>query len=245
MALLGRQGAAFQGHLRDVTVRRPVTPVTVDENGVTVLMWAAIGGQLHVVQWLLREGGSDAAERDKHGMTALLLAALHQKWSCVQWLLQAGFAEVGDRDEEGTTALLFSVLALHAASAQMLLRDGKADIADRDKEGDDVWWTMHDARSATHTEDLPSTTELADLYSVLRCDGAPKTPLCFIAALKHNDNEGRPLSEAHLDLLLKTERVHASPYSRSYRALRLALLRESVTPEPQITVLEYVQPRNS
>jgi ankyrin repeat protein len=86
MALLGRQGAAFQGHLRDVTVRRPVTPVTVDENGVTVLMWAAIGGQLHVVQWLLREGGSDAAERDKHGMTALLLAALHQKWSCVQWL---------------------------------------------------------------------------------------------------------------------------------------------------------------
>ena len=98
-------------------------------------------------------------------------------------------------------------------------------------------------------DELPTPANLADVYSILRCYGAPADPTAFIEHLKYDAGDWHgPLPTAHHGLLLQTERAHASPNLRPYRAQRLALLHEGsdfariVIPDLQNIVAEYAQP---
>jgi hypothetical protein len=220
-----------------------------------------VGTQLHVVQWLLREGGSMIDERDTEGWTALHCAASKKHLAMVCWLLQEGGADVHDRSNNGRTALLWAVTALHAETLQFLLREHGADIADVDGYGDGVWAKLtfalkyKVANAVYASSQLPSPVELADLYSVLRCYASPADPTAFIEGLEcggeydeEEEYEYGPLPAAHRELLLQTERAHASPNLRPYRAQRLALLHEGtdfadiVIPDIQYMVAQYAQP---
>jgi hypothetical protein len=264
MELLGWDGAAFKGNLDEVQRlfrTGEASPMDRDAGGMTALLWAAWGKQLHVVQWLLREGGSMIDERDNTGWTALLFAAFNKHWDMVRWLLQEGGADVHDRNNSGWTALLYGVNTLHTETVQFLLRDHGADIADRTTDGDGVWEWMAGAlvdkevNVDNANRQLPSPVELADLYSVLRCYASPADPTAFIEGLEcggeydeEEEYEYGPLPAAHRELLLQTERAHASPNLRPYRAQRLALLHEGtdfadiVIPDIQYMVAQYAQP---
>ena len=80
----------------------------------------------------------------------------------------------------------------------------------------------------------------------MRCYGSPPDPAAYIAGLEYDYDE-LPLPPAHTDLLRQTERAHASPNLRPYRAQRLALLHENtdfadiIIPDIQNMVAAYAQ----
>ena len=77
----------------------------VDDDGITVLSWAAIGNRVDMAQ-LLIERGADVNHVDKKGMTPLLYAASIDfgDAAMVDLLLKSG-ARAGSRTKEGLTAL--------------------------------------------------------------------------------------------------------------------------------------------
>jgi len=260
MELLMWDGVAYKGDLNEVQRlfrMGEASPTDRDAGGRTALLYAAEGDQLHVVQWLLRQGGSSIAETDNDGWTVLHYAAAHaENWDFVRWLLQEGGADVHDRNIHGETALLLAAYHLHAEKVQFLLRECGAAIADVEEDGRDVWAYMKMRLEDHNGDSLPPPAELADLYSVLRCYGSPADPTVFIEGLQYdvrNDEytervENGPLPAAYTDLLLQTERAHASPNLRPYRAQRLALLHEGtdfadiVIPDLQNIVVGLAQP---
>jgi hypothetical protein len=167
------------------------------------------------------------------------------------------------------------LLGLHGVSqagnldeVQRLFRTGEASATDRDSNGmttlSSAAWGGHlhvvQWLSNIYEEDVPSPVQLADLYSVLRCYGSPKSS-DFIDDLGHRgefgpaddpDDDGPydtvHISTAHRKLLLQTERAHASPNLLPYRAQRLAFLHKGsdfariVIPDLQNIVAEYAQP---
>ena len=60
------------------------------------LLRAARGGDLALVQRLLREGGASIEEADSNGDTALLIASFNGHLPVVQWLLREGGASKED-----------------------------------------------------------------------------------------------------------------------------------------------------
>jgi hypothetical protein len=260
--LLGLDGVASEGNLAEVQrlIRTGAAGVTDrDEFGMTALLYAAVGGHLHAVQWLLREGGSSINERSDAGETVLHFAAISRNQDMLRWLVQEGGADLHARDYDGRTVLMSAMLFFHAASVQFLLREHGADITDVDHQGMDVWAHLKDSlwrrkMDADSAEQWLRPVEIADVYSVLRCYGSPADPTAFIAGLERLEgrHDGRfingPLPAAHRELLLQTERAHASPNLLPYRAQRLALLHEGsdfariVYPDLQNIVAEYAQP---
>ncbi|KAG5175817.1 ankyrin repeat-containing domain protein [Tribonema minus] len=58
--------------------------------GSTPLHWAAFGGQLPLVQWLVQEAGSDVNVRNNDGCTPLFFACEMCHTDVVQWLVTEG-----------------------------------------------------------------------------------------------------------------------------------------------------------
>jgi hypothetical protein len=176
---------------------------------------------LTIVQWLLREGGSDIAERDNGANTALLQAAYQGHLTIVQWLLREGGADIAERDNagydryiDGRTALLYAARNGHFAVVRWVLQEGGADIADRDSGSRTVW---HAFRSwAQKPRVLPADADLADTYSIARCYGSPPPGVLIFPDWLN------PLPATHRELLQRTE--HAHVIVQPYRARRLDLL---------------------
>ena len=95
-------------------------------DGVTALMFAAVGGHEAVAQLLLQHG-ADVAAASNDDATALMSAALGGHVAVAQLLLQHG-ADVAEADDDGFTALMRAAVGGHEAVAKVLLQHG-ADVA--------------------------------------------------------------------------------------------------------------------
>jgi hypothetical protein len=138
-------------------------------------------------------------------------------------------------------------------TVQFLLRECGADIADVTIRGENAWSVMR-ANLNFLNPATQQPTDLADLYSVLRCFGSPVDPDAFIEGLQYHDEDDEgdeaPAHPVQRELLMKTERAHASPNLLPYRLDRLDLLcRERdggsdcarwLIPDLQNIVLEYL-----
>jgi 3-oxoacyl-[acyl-carrier protein] reductase len=101
-----------------------------DTNGLTPLMWAAIGGEAPMIRFLI-ERGVEVNAACNYGKTALMRAASYGRTEAVRLLLEHG-ADVHAKTEQGSTALDFTRGALHPEDAELELR--KAGAIERAKE---------------------------------------------------------------------------------------------------------------
>ncbi|KAK3934350.1 hypothetical protein QBC46DRAFT_359079 [Diplogelasinospora grovesii] len=100
-----------------------------DEDGWTLLLWAAKNGHEAVVQQLL-EKGADVEAKDNYSRTPLSYAAAAGHEAVVQRLLEKG-ADVKVKDKVGRTPLLWAAEGGHDAVVQRLLEKG-ADVEAKD-----------------------------------------------------------------------------------------------------------------
>jgi ankyrin repeat protein len=98
---------------------------------MTALHWAAVNGDLELVNMLVRAGANLKAATRISAATPLLLAAENGHAAVVRALLDAG-AEVNAVDTGGTTALMLAAAAGHADALRFLLQRGaEANARDR------------------------------------------------------------------------------------------------------------------
>jgi hypothetical protein len=73
-----------------------------DDAGRTLLMWAAVHGNLKMAAWLVERDGGLVKEVDRKGRTAVMHAAATARVGMVQWLVQegGGGASVNAQDSE-------------------------------------------------------------------------------------------------------------------------------------------------
>lgn len=92
-------------------------------NGSGLLHFAAEGGQLETLKWLLsKEGGAKVTERNNEGASALLYAASRGHLKIVRWLLsEAGGAKLTEKSNDGHTALLAAAYKGQLNTVQYLL----------------------------------------------------------------------------------------------------------------------------
>ena len=93
------------------------------EDGMTALLFAAIGGRPETVAVLL-EAGASVKTRNRNGMSALLLAAEYNPDARVAALLLKHGASLTDRDEHGRTALMAAAARNNADVVEILLAAG-------------------------------------------------------------------------------------------------------------------------
>ena len=102
--------------------------VGVLQEGLTVLMGAAAGGDTGRVVTLLAAPGLNVNAADGHGDTALMLAAAGGHTETVTALLAAPGLDVNAANGDGDTALALAEGQGHVAIAS-LLRDHLSDLA--------------------------------------------------------------------------------------------------------------------
>lgn len=95
----------------------------VDENGVTLLMHAAMEQDPKVFLALLKEG-LDPMARNNNNTTVLMFAAMYGRNSNIQTLLKNSMVktQVNNQNESGTTALMFATQYGDLASVKTLLQ---------------------------------------------------------------------------------------------------------------------------
>ena len=111
------------------------------------LLYAARGGQLCCVAYLVGEEAADVDARDRSDMTSLMYACSGGHLSCVEYLLNKG-ADVGARDgRRGLTALMYAAEEGHISCLKCLRIHG-ADVHTRDLSS---FTALHYARMNGHT----------------------------------------------------------------------------------------------
>eukprot|EP01036_Dinobryon_divergens_P032734 gene32734-42388_t len=95
------------------------------------LLYAARGGQLSCVAFLVGEEAADVDARDRSDMTSLMYACSGGHLSCVEYLLNKG-ADLRARDgKRGLTALMYAAEEGHLSCLKCLVING-ADLHTRD-----------------------------------------------------------------------------------------------------------------
>ncbi len=79
-----------------------------DKRGVTPLMWAAIQGDMDMLQLLIESGAAVNSEDQIMHMTALMHAAYVDRLGAVRLLIEKG-ADITRQDKEGSTALIHAL----------------------------------------------------------------------------------------------------------------------------------------
>ena len=96
---------------------------TKDENGRTVLSWAATQGSEYV-KMLLDTGKVDIDTKDMNGRTPLLWAVAKRRDSVVKLLLDTGEVDIEAKDNKGRTPLTWAAI-MGSKYVKMLLDTGK------------------------------------------------------------------------------------------------------------------------
>jgi hypothetical protein len=202
-------------------------------------MHAAVDADdLDEVKRLVHSGEAGVGDFGAGGWSAVHWAIAHDRLCVVQWMVEVGGADVGASNAAGYTALMLAIVNGCTRIVSWLLRAGRAGITDSDAHGRTVWYNV---KSFYETCDR-TPMEKADLYSVLRCFGAPApSPEAFVASTQGPYGVFAP---AQGDMMLQTERAHAHPLLLRYRAHRLDVLGSDCTrmliPDLQRIVLEYL-----
>jgi ankyrin repeat protein len=102
-----------------------------DEQGDTAMMWAAMGGYIGCVRFLLDQGAA-IDQRNQVGNTALVYAAICGHAGCLDLLLDR-HADVNSQNRNGRNAVHYAARHGHRQCMQLLIDDDASfDIADED-----------------------------------------------------------------------------------------------------------------
>ena len=107
----------------------------VNKPGWTPLHYAATGGHVPVIEFLLDESAYIDAE-SPNGTTPLMMAAMYGSPEAVKFLIQAG-ADLTLKNQHGMTALDFAVRG-QRANARELIETGLSRLAERQKRNQEV-----------------------------------------------------------------------------------------------------------
>jgi ankyrin repeat protein len=107
----------------------------VNKPGWTPLHYAATGGHVPVIEFLLDESAYIDAE-SPNGTTPLMMAAMYGSPEAVKFLIQAG-ADLTLKNQQGMTALDFAVRG-QRANARELIETGLSRLAERQKRNQQV-----------------------------------------------------------------------------------------------------------
>lgn len=110
--------AALKGHL-DIAQRLFSLGAHVNKPGWAALHYAATGGHLALMDWLLEEHAFIDAQ-SPNGTTPLMMAAMYGTPEAVKLLIQAG-ADLKMRNDKGMTALDFAQSANRQNALELLL----------------------------------------------------------------------------------------------------------------------------
>jgi len=104
---------------------------TVDEDGVSALMMAAMKGSLETCQVLVDRGANPDGSEPAAGRTPLMFAAQGGSTTVVELLLGKK-ADPSRADSEGTTALMWAAVANQAATIKKLQEFGFSDMTNKE-----------------------------------------------------------------------------------------------------------------
>lgn len=121
--------AALRGYL-PLVKKLVANDADVNKPGWTPLHYAATGGHVPIVEFLLDESAYIDAE-SPNGTTPLMMAAMYGSPEAVKVLIQAG-ADLTLKNQLGMTALDFAVRG-QRANARELIETGLARLAERQK----------------------------------------------------------------------------------------------------------------
>jgi hypothetical protein len=123
-------------HVKDALTTGKVRPSSMDKSGRTGLLYAGRGGQLKIVQSLVR-AGCPVTSYDKDARNALAYAARRGHVEVASWLISQGVSP-NAADIHGLTPLHQAVLGRHTAVCELLL-GASADLKVRDSNGNTAY----------------------------------------------------------------------------------------------------------
>jgi ankyrin repeat protein len=109
----------------------------VDRHGTNSLMWAAGGGHLHIVKYLVQEsvgGKLEIESRNNDGRTPLMWSLRNGQLEVTKWLVSAG-ADMNTTNKSGTNMLQWAVWGGHIPSIQWILDHSTLDPSTRNYYG--------------------------------------------------------------------------------------------------------------
>ncbi|XP_060066460.1 espin-like [Ylistrum balloti] len=101
---------------------------TCDENGANCLHYAARGGRLDVVEYLIKKRYFSAKKRTRVGATAAHDASATGKTAVLQWLLKHTDCVVNDQDGTGATVTHLAARYGHGRLIEWLMDETDADV---------------------------------------------------------------------------------------------------------------------
>ncbi|CAD5125524.1 DgyrCDS13731 [Dimorphilus gyrociliatus] len=105
-----------------------------DKGGSTALHWAVDGGNVEIIEFMVKQGGDVNWKDDQNNWTPLLrLASVSGKVNVGRKLLELG-ADLNAKDKDGKTALMIAVINGHNELVELLL-DSNCDLTIRNDYG--------------------------------------------------------------------------------------------------------------
>ncbi|KAJ4321609.1 hypothetical protein N0V94_002808 [Neodidymelliopsis sp. IMI 364377] len=121
--------AATYGHVEILLLSTDGTEANAkDEDGHSLLSWAAENGDAVVVKLLLDTGNVDIDTKDREGRTPLWWAVENKHAAILNLLINSGKADVNTEDLYGQTPLQLAVLNGYMSIIKLLLDTGEVDV---------------------------------------------------------------------------------------------------------------------
>ena len=107
------------GDLETLKTHTNIQESLVDNNGACCLHYAARGGSVSVIEYLIKSLSFSAFNRSKSGASPLHDAATKGNTDVVRWLLENTEIEVNDQDGSGVTPIHLAARYLHFLTVEV------------------------------------------------------------------------------------------------------------------------------